>query len=88
VSGRRIGFVDVTMRDGHQSLWATRMLARGGHVRTGLEDNLHYEKGRLAASNAALVARLAELCGEYERHPASPEETRRLLHLAPLHAPA
>jgi oxaloacetate decarboxylase alpha subunit len=25
VSGRRVGFVDVTMRDGHQSLWATRM---------------------------------------------------------------
>jgi len=25
VTGRRIGFVDVTTRDGHQSLWATRM---------------------------------------------------------------
>ena len=25
MSGRRIGFVDVTTRDGHQSLWATRM---------------------------------------------------------------
>jgi oxaloacetate decarboxylase alpha subunit len=25
VSARRIGYVDVTLRDGHQSLWATRM---------------------------------------------------------------
>lgn len=25
MSGRRIGYVDVTLRDGHQSLWATRM---------------------------------------------------------------
>jgi 3-keto-5-aminohexanoate cleavage enzyme len=58
--------------------WA---LARGGHVRTGLEDNLYYEKGRLAESNAELVARVAKLCGEYGRHPATPEETRRLLHL-------
>jgi 3-keto-5-aminohexanoate cleavage enzyme len=60
--------------------WA---LARGGHVRTGLEDNIYYEKGRLAASNAELVARLAGLCTEYGRHPATPAETRRLLHLGP-----
>ncbi len=25
MSARRIGYVDVTLRDGHQSLWATRM---------------------------------------------------------------
>jgi 3-keto-5-aminohexanoate cleavage enzyme len=58
--------------------WA---LARGGHVRTGLEDNLYYEKGRLAESNAELVARVAALCAEHDRHPATAEETRRLLHL-------
>lgn len=58
--------------------WA---LSRGGHVRTGLEDNLYYEKGRLAESNAELVARVAKLCGEYDRHPATPAETRQLLHL-------
>lgn len=60
--------------------WA---LARGGHVRTGLEDNLYFEKGRLT-SNAELVARTAALCADYDRHPASPEETRHLLHLAPI----
>jgi 3-keto-5-aminohexanoate cleavage enzyme len=65
--------------------WA---LARGGHVRTGLEDNIYYSKGQLAASNAELVARVAELCAEYDRHPASPDETREVLHLAPVSARA
>ena len=59
--------------------WA---LTRGGHVRTGLEDNIYYEKDRLAHSNAELVARAVDICPEYDRHPASPEETRTLLHLA------
>jgi uncharacterized protein (DUF849 family) len=58
--------------------WA---LARGGHVRTGFEDNIYYSKGRLAVSNAELVSLAAELCPEYGRHPASPEETRQLLRL-------
>lgn len=58
--------------------WA---LKRGGHVRTGLEDNLYFEKGRLAISNAELVKRLADLCGQYDRHPASVAEARRLLSL-------
>ena len=51
--------------------WA---LKRGGHVRTGLEDNIYFEKGRLAASNAELVKRVADLCGKYDRHPASTAE--------------
>lgn len=58
--------------------WA---LKRGGHVRTGLEDNVYFEKGRLAASNAELVKRVADLCGKYDRHPASPAEARALLGL-------
>ena len=58
--------------------WA---LKRGGHVRTGLEDNIYFEKGRLAASNAELVKRVADLCGKYDRHPASPTEARKLLGL-------
>jgi uncharacterized protein (DUF849 family) len=58
--------------------WA---LKRGGHVRTGLEDNIYFEKGRLAASNAELVKRVADLCGKYDRHPATPAEARKLLGL-------
>ena len=65
---------------GRHQLDANRWsLARGGHVRTGLEDNIYFEKGRLAESNAELVARAADLCEEYGRHPASPQEARRLM---------
>jgi uncharacterized protein (DUF849 family) len=56
-------------------------LEMGGHCRTGLEDNIRFDHTRLAASNAELVARLARLCGEYGRHPASVAEARRILGL-------
>lgn len=56
--------------------WA---LSRGGHVRTGLEDNVYLEKGRLAESNAELVGRVAELCADYDRHPASAAEAHAIL---------
>jgi 3-keto-5-aminohexanoate cleavage enzyme len=58
--------------------WA---LSRGGHVRTGFEDNIYVAKGQLASSNAELVSRTVELCPEYDRHPATPAETRELLRL-------
>lgn len=54
-------------------------MAMGGHVRTGLEDNLYYRKGELAASNAQLVARLARLAGELGRPLATPAQVRQLL---------
>lgn len=60
--------------------WA---LARGGHVRTGLEDNIFVEKGVLADSNAQLVERAVALCPAYDRHVASPQEARELLGLVP-----
>jgi len=56
-------------------------LELGGHVRTGLEDNIKFDKDRLARSNAELVSRVAELCGKYGRHAASPAEARRILKL-------
>jgi len=57
-------------------------LELGGHARTGLEDNLRFDDTRLAASNAELVARVANLAGEYGRHPATPAEARALLGLS------
>ena len=60
--------------------WALEM---GGHCRTGLEDNIRFDKTRLAASNADLVARLAETCKQYDRRPATPVEARQLLSLPP-----
>ncbi len=59
-------------------------LELGGHVRTGLEDNIKFDKDRLARSNAELVGRVADICGEYGRHAASVAEARDLLHLAPV----
>jgi uncharacterized protein (DUF849 family) len=56
-------------------------LELGGHCRTGLEDNIRFDKSRLARSNADLVERVALLCGEYGRRPATPEEARKLLGL-------
>lgn len=54
----------------------------GGHVRTGLEDNIKFDRDRLAKSNAELVARIADMCGEFNCHAASPHEARNILGLA------
>lgn len=56
-------------------------LELGGHVRTGIEDNIKFDKDRLAKSNAELVQRVADLCGKYGRHAASSVEARKLLEL-------
>ncbi|MFQ5774864.1 MAG: 3-keto-5-aminohexanoate cleavage protein [Kiloniellaceae bacterium] len=57
-------------------------LELGGHCRTGLEDNIKFDRNRLATSNAELVARVAATCAEFGRHPASPARARALLGLA------
>jgi 3-keto-5-aminohexanoate cleavage enzyme len=57
-------------------------LELGGHCRTGLEDNVRWDKNTLAPSNAALVKRVADLCAEYGRRPATPAEARALLRLS------
>lgn len=56
-------------------------LELGGHVRTGLEDNIKFDKDRLARSNAELVSRVAGLCAQYGRHAASVAEARKILQL-------
>src|SRR3989440_3372773 len=55
----------------------------GGHVRTGLEDNVRLDKDTLAPSNAALVRQAAQVCAEYGRRPATAKEARQLLRLSP-----
>ena len=57
-------------------------LELGGHPRTGLEDNIRFDKTRLAKSNAELVARVAEECERFDRTPATPVQARALLGLA------
>jgi 3-keto-5-aminohexanoate cleavage enzyme len=56
-------------------------LEMGGHCRTGLEDNVRWDKDTLATSNAQLVARVASLCGEYGRPVASAAKAREMLGL-------
>lgn len=55
----------------------------GGHVRTGLEDNVYYAYKVLAKSNAQLVERLVRLSRELGREVASPGEARRILGIRP-----
>ncbi len=65
----------------HQLSVAKWCLELGGHVRTGLEDNLKFDKSRLATSNAELVDQIVHICADYDRHPASVEEARQILGL-------
>jgi len=58
--------------------WALEM---GGHCRTGLEDNVRWDKTTLAPSNAKLVERVADLCAAYGRPVATPTQARTLLGL-------
>jgi 3-keto-5-aminohexanoate cleavage enzyme len=58
--------------------WALEL---GGHCRTGLEDNLRFDKDRLASSNAELVQRVAELAAKFDRPVATPAEARHILGL-------
>jgi 3-keto-5-aminohexanoate cleavage enzyme len=53
----------------------------GGHVRTGLEDNVYYRKGELATGSAQLVARIVRLSRELGREIATPAEARELMGL-------
>lgn len=73
--------------------WEFPMLAQswllGGHVRVGLEDNIYLEKGVLADSNAALVAKAVRIVRDLGGQIATPGEARAILGLrkqAPLPA--
>ncbi|MHB2211151.1 3-keto-5-aminohexanoate cleavage protein [Methylobacterium sp. CM6257] len=56
-------------------------LLLGGHVRTGLEDNVYYARGELAASNEQLVERVVNISRIVGRDIASPAEARAILRL-------
>lgn len=72
-TGAGIGRDQVTL-----NRWSLEL---GGHCRTGLEDNVRIDRTTLAPSNAALVKVAADLCAEYQRHPASTAEARQILGL-------
>lgn len=58
--------------------WA---IARGGHTRTGMEDNVRLDRDTLAPSNAALVRRAAMICERHERPVATWLQARQMLGL-------
>ncbi len=65
----------------HQAEIAAWALELGGHIRTGMEDNLRLDSHTLAPSNAALVRQVADLCARHDARPATPAEARQLLSL-------
>ena len=65
----------------HQLPFVTMGILLGGHVRVGLEDNVYYQRGELAESNAQLVERVRRVAGELGRAVASPEQAREILNL-------
>ena len=56
-------------------------LELGGHCRTGLEDNIKYDRDRLASSNAELVTKIVDIAENFDRRPATAQEARQLLGL-------
>lgn len=56
-------------------------IAKGGHTRTGLEDNIKLDRQTLAPSNAALVKRTVEMCQRYNRPVATWQQARDILGL-------
>lgn len=60
--------------------WA---IAKGGHTRTGLEDNVRLDRETLVPSNAALVKRAVDLCARYDRPVATWQQARQILGLRP-----
>ncbi|MFN3688419.1 3-keto-5-aminohexanoate cleavage protein [Salinarimonas sp.] len=68
----------------HQAPVMEWALARGAPaVRTGLEDNIRMTKIRLAGSNAELVRAAVAAIARHGRRPATPQEARAILGLAP-----
>jgi len=53
----------------------------GGHLRTGLEDNVRLDRVTLAPSNAALVERAVQIAARHGRRPATCGEAREILGL-------
>ncbi len=67
----------------HQLPMAELAMRLGGHARVGLEDNLFLSRGVLASGSDALVSRTVELAQGLGRRPATPEQARALLGIAP-----
>jgi 3-keto-5-aminohexanoate cleavage enzyme len=56
-------------------------LAKGGHLRVGMEDTLTFAKGQPVRDNAELVERAATLATIAQRPPMTPEQARTMLNV-------
>ena len=66
----------------HQAEVRDWAIALGGHVRTGMEDNIRVSKERLTTGNGELVRLAAEAIERAGKRVATAAEARALLHLA------
>jgi 3-keto-5-aminohexanoate cleavage enzyme len=57
------------------------VLAMGGQVRVGMEDNIHIGPGELASSNGQIVEKAIRIICEVGFEPASPDDARQVLSL-------
>jgi uncharacterized protein (DUF849 family) len=60
---------------------ALATLAKGGHLRVGMEDTLTLAKGRPVTHNSELVERAAQLATLAQRPPMTSDGARELLNL-------
>lgn len=65
----------------HQLPLTTLSILMGGHARVGLEDNIYFQRGEPAESNAQLVERAAAIAKHLNRDIATPSEARDILDL-------
>lgn len=72
----------------HQVPLSTMVLAMGGNIRVGFEDNVYYDHGVLAVSNAQFVERAVRIAHELGREIATPEEAREMLQMQPARQPS
>lgn len=67
----------------HQDVVMDWTLFLGGHIRTGLEDNIRLSRNELAPGNGELVRRAALRCVDYGARAATVDEARIILGLPP-----
>jgi uncharacterized protein (DUF849 family) len=66
-----------------QWMMVAAALTLGGSVRVGLEDNFYLPDGTMARSNGELIAKARQMTEDSGRRPATVQEARQLLGIAP-----
>ena len=74
-----MGLVSVGVYQDSMLTLATLM---GLNVRTGMEDNVYIERGRLCNDNAELVEKVVRIAGELGRPIATPKQARQIMGLS------